>query len=195
MSLRLIAGEKGGLALQAPKGQATRPTLGRVRESLFMILRDRLAGGRVLDLFAGCGALGLEALSRGAAEAVFVESARPALDALRANIERAGWTDRARVVARDAFGVLKRPAPPGDRPFDLILLDPPYHADLAARSLGQLGSRTDGWIAAGGWIVAQVGRRDALEPVYGALNRLEERSYAETLVAFYQARPLVSCHV
>jgi 16S rRNA (guanine966-N2)-methyltransferase len=185
MSLRLIAGEKGGLALQSPKGLATRPTLGRVRESLFMILQNRLAGARVLDLFAGCGALGLEALSRGAASAVFVENDRSALGALRANLDRTGWGDRASIAARDVFTFLKPAAPPENRPFDLILLDPPYHADLAARALALLGAHATAWLARDAAIVAQVGRRDALAPLYDALQQGVSRSYGETRIAFY----------
>lgn len=183
MSLRLIAGEKGGLALVSPKGTATRPTLGRVRGSLFNILQDRLAGARVLDLFAGAGTLGLEALSRGAAHATFVESARPAIASLRANIEKTGWQERCRTVERDAFAWLKQSDGAGS--FDLILLDPPYHGDLAGRTLAMLGERSAIWLAPGGTVAAQVGRRDAMAASYGGLVQSERREYSETSIAFY----------
>lgn len=183
MSVRLIAGEKGGLHLVVPRGRDTRPTLGRVRESLFMILHERLAGARVLDLFAGAGLLGLEALSRGAVHATFVESARPALAALRENLGRTGWTARAELVTRDAFGWLRAARP--TEPFDLILLDPPYHHDHADRTLRILGERATELIAPAALVVAQVGRRDPLEDAYTPLHIVDRRHYAETTIAFY----------
>jgi 16S rRNA (guanine966-N2)-methyltransferase len=184
MTLRLIAGEKGGLHLNTPKGTATRPTLGRIRASLFMILRDRLAGARILDLFAGSGALGLEAVSRGAAKAVLVENARPALDALRSNIAKTGWEDKTEVISRDAFSYLKNSAREM-KPFDLIMLDPPYHADLAERTLTLLALNLEAWLAPDGMIVAQAGRRDPLAMEYPPLALIREERYSETRIAFY----------
>jgi 16S rRNA (guanine966-N2)-methyltransferase len=123
--VRVIAGTAGGRRLVTPKGDRTRPTADRVRESLFSSLQPRLPGARVLDLFAGSGALAVEALSRGAAHATLVERARPALAAIRANLETAGVEDRATVVAADLPGALARV----DGPFDLVFLDPPYALD------------------------------------------------------------------
>ncbi len=120
--MRVIAGTAGGRRLVAPRGDRTRPTPDRVREALFSSLQPRLAEARVLDLFAGSGALAIEALSRGAAEATLVERARPALDAIRTNLDTAGVADRATVVAAELPGALARV----DGPFDLVLLDPPY---------------------------------------------------------------------
>ena len=129
----MIAGRYGGRRLQAPPGDATRPTADRVREALFSILGERVAGARVLDLFAGSGALGLEALSRGAREVTFVERAPAALKALRANLAALGAD--ADVVRADALRWL-RAASGGARQYDLVLLDPPYRraAELGARS-------------------------------------------------------------
>ena len=124
MSLRIIAGEARGRRLMAPEGIDVRPSTSRVREAVFNSLHSqgRLEGANVLDLFAGTGALGLEALSRGAASATFVESAPPALTTLRANIDALGFSDRCRVVPGDAMEELTRLS--GD--YGVALCDPPY---------------------------------------------------------------------
>src|SRR3954453_13668244 len=121
--MRVIAGSYGGRTLKAPAGDGTRPTSDRVREALFSILGDRVAGARVLDLFAGSGALGIEALSRGAASATFVDDAPAALRVLRANLEALG--EDAEVVRADAVRWL-RAASGRAHQYDLVLLDPPY---------------------------------------------------------------------
>lgn len=132
--MRVIAGEKGGRRLLAPPGRATRPTSDRVREAAFSMLESQgaVAGAYIWDLFAGSGALGIEALSRGAAHATFVDQARPSVSATRANLEKLGYgTDRARVVCADVLkwvygleGVL--PGPGEDAGVGLVLADPPY---------------------------------------------------------------------
>lgn len=189
-SLRIIAGERRGFVLRAPQGPATRPTLGRVRESLFMILHPDLPDARVLDVCAGSGALGLEALSRGARHATFIEQARPALAALEENIQRLAWAERTHVVPHEALGVLKRPGPPaGEAPYDLILLDPPYAQGLADAALAHLGAALDAWLAPEGQVVAQVGERDPLAPAYGPLVALREKTYGVTRVVFFARQP------
>ncbi len=130
--MRIIAGEWGGRRIRAPRGRGVRPTTDRVREAWMSALAPRLAGARVVDLFAGSGALGLEALSRGAASVEFVERARDALDALEANVALLGAGDRVRVVRDDVFRYLAR-LPDGS--FDLALADPPYEHGHAARVL------------------------------------------------------------
>jgi len=122
--MRIVAGEKGGRRISAPRGAVTRPTSDRVREALFSILGD-VAGADVLDAFAGSGALGLEALSRGAERAIFWETSNPALRALQDNIEALGYGDRATVSRRDARRQLAADDAAGRR-YNLILLDPPY---------------------------------------------------------------------
>ncbi len=128
--MRIIAGEWGGRRLRIPRGMDIRPTTDRVRESWFSILGPAVRDASVLDLFAGSGALGLEALSRGAASAVFVERSRKALQALQANVEALGAGDRARIVGADAIAFVSN-LPPGA--FDLALADPPYDRGLAGR--------------------------------------------------------------
>lgn len=183
--MRIIAGERKGFRLKAPAGLATRPTLGRVRESLFMRLEGELADAKVVDLFAGAGTLGLEALSRGASRATFVESSRAALAALRDNIDRLGWGDRTTIIPRDALRWLRDPAPPGG-PWNLVLIDPPYGEGLAARALALLGERASGLLTPDCTVVAQVGRRDALQPEYGALRLDSERTYGETRILMFR---------
>ncbi len=132
MALRVIAGEAGGRRLVAPKGDV-RPTADRVKESLFASLGpERLEGAVVLDLFAGSGALGIEALSRGAASAVFVDKDRRAREALRTNLATTGYADRARVSQARVTAFLGRAAT-GDA-FNLVFLDPPYDLDRAELS-------------------------------------------------------------
>lgn len=145
MRLRIVSGELGGRYIEAPPGHRTRPTLERVREAWFSALGDRVTGARVLDLFAGSGALGIEALSRGAVEAHFVESDRRAAAILRHNLSSLGLATRSGVTEGSAFGFLRRLQEGSssydprlsDPPFDLALADPPYESD-AARRLSEL---------------------------------------------------------
>lgn len=144
--MRIIAGQWRGRPLDAPAGQTTRPTSDRAREGLFSMLASRLGsfeGLQVADLFAGTGALGLEALSRGAAFCTFVEKDRTALDTLRRNVARLGAGDRSDLRAQAVEHV-----PPPHRPCDLIMLDPPYGAGLAQPALDSAAA----WLAPGGWL-------------------------------------------
>ena len=146
--MRIVAGQWRGRKLVAPKGEATRPTADRMRETLFSMLASRLGdfgGLQVADLFAGSGALGLEALSRGAAQCLFVEQDRGALDAIRANIAALGASAQARVEAGSVLQL--RPA---TTPLDLLLVDPPYHSGAGEVALDRLLRL--GWIGAQTWI-------------------------------------------
>lgn len=149
--MRIIAGQWRGRPLIAPRGQDTRPTADRVREALFSMLASRLGsfeGLQVADLFAGSGALGLEALSRGAAHCVFVENDRRAVDAIRSNIAALGASGE--VLARNA----EHAALPA--PVDLAFLDPPYGSGLAPAVLAKLA------VAPGGWVSVETGRGEAV---------------------------------
>jgi len=151
--MRIIAGQWRGRALVAPGGQATRPTADRTREALFSMLTSRLGdfeGLRVADLFAGTGALGLEALSRGAAHCTFVEQDRAALASLTANIERLGASDRATVRAQSALSVSGE--------FDLVMLDPPYDSGFGQQALTRLLER--GAIGPGTLVSLETGARE-----------------------------------
>ncbi len=177
--MRVIAGRYGGRRLKTPAGEATRPTSDRVREALFSILGTRVQDARVLDLFAGSGALGLEALSRGAREATFVESAPAALAALRANLAALGAD--AEVVRADALRWL-RGAPAGARQYDLVFLDPPYRR--AAELGAPLSASLPALLAPGALVVAESDRRAPLELT---ITRTDERRYGDTLIRIHAA--------
>jgi 16S rRNA (guanine966-N2)-methyltransferase len=175
--VRVIAGRYGGRRLQAPPGSATRPTSDRVREALFSILGARVAGARVLDLFAGSGALGLEALSRGAAAVTFVESAPAALRALRANVTALGA--EAEIARADALKWL-RSASGRARQYDLVFLDPPYRQ---AEALGAvLSELLPAVLGPGALVVAESDRRAPLELT---IPTIDERRYGDTLIRFH----------
>lgn len=165
--MRIVAGSWRGRTLTAPPGSTTRPTADRLRQALFDMLAhapwagpDTLQGATVLDAFAGTGALGLEALSRGAAAASFLERDRSALAALRANIAACRAESRCTVLAADAT------APPPGQPCTLVFLDPPYGQSLVPKALAALEAR--GWLAPHALIVAETGR-DEPPPVAEAL--------------------------
>ncbi len=154
--MRIIAGEWRGRKLAAPKGDATRPTADRARETLFAMLTSRLGdfeGLQVADLFAGSGALGLEALSRGAAHCQFVENDRAALDVIRANIATLGAHLKTRV---EAGSVTQLRA--ANRPLDLILADPPYHSGAGEVALDRLLRL--GWIGPETWIALETSAKE-----------------------------------
>ena len=181
---RIIGGEGKGRRLKAPRGLDTRPTAARVRQTLFDILAARLPGCRFLDAFAGSGAVGLEALSRGAALVVFVESAPGAVAALRANAEalaRAGGS--VRVLRQDARVALAALAEAGET-FDVIYVDPPYASDLYERALEQAGRK--GLLGEDGVVVAEHFHKRPLPERIGALARTREVRVGDHRLSFYR---------
>ena len=182
--MRVIAGTLRSRTLQAPAGLATRPTSDRLRETLFNVLAPRIEGARFLDLFAGSGAVGIEALSRGAAEVVFVEKAPQALKVLRANLSRLELSRGFRIISGSAGGSLRRWE--WDAGFDLIFLDPPYDAaDEYADILGWLGRRGAGLLAADGLVIAEHRRKERLEDEYGNLKRTRLLEQGDAALSFY----------
>ena len=184
--MRIVAGDLGGRVLRAPRGAATRPTSEKVRQALFNILGPPGDDLHVLDLFAGSGALGLEALSRGAATATFVERARPALAALRANIDDLAVDDRARVVPTDvaAFvaGAAATPAPA----WSWIFLDPPYAAGVVAATLAALPAARRAPRAV---VVVEHAHREPPPDRAGFLLRTDLRRYGDTSLSWYRPVP------
>jgi 16S rRNA (guanine966-N2)-methyltransferase len=179
--MRIIAGAFKGRRLAPVKGRI-RPTAAKVREAVFNILGERVAGVRVLDLFAGTGALGIEALSRGAAEAVFVEEHPEALKVLRRNLADLDLADRTTVWPLPVAAALKKLAGRGER-FGLVFLDPPYGGGVAAAALSTLASLDV--LAPGARVVVEHSRRENLPEVCGALRCFSERRYGDTQAAFY----------
>lgn len=168
-----------------PRGKAVRPTSDRIREAMFARLGD-LHGCRVLDLFAGSGALGVEALSRGAASVVFVEWSAPVLAILRENLADLGLDAESRLVRAPARAALGRLASES-RTFDLVFLDPPY---AAGELEGVLASLVEGdLLESGATVVAEAPRRDPPGEIAG-LERADERSYGETVVVRYISGPM-----
>jgi 16S rRNA (guanine966-N2)-methyltransferase len=156
--VRIIAGAWRGRPIEAPPGQGTRPTADRARETLFSMLASRLGSFdelRVADLFAGSGALGLEALSRGATSATFVESDGGAVAALKRNIETLGAGGRSRIVSGSALAL-----PPGDG-FHVVFADPPYATGSGTAAVSAIVEA--GWLALGGWLSVETGRADSVE--------------------------------
>jgi 16S rRNA (guanine966-N2)-methyltransferase len=178
---RIIAGAFKGRKLAAPAGLETRPTNARARQAVFDILAHapwcELRGAKVLDVFAGTGAYGLEALSRGAASAVFFEQAPAAVAALRANIAACKMQDAARVVTGDVLS-----APQGTA-HDLVFLDPPYGKDMVPKALAALRAR--GWLAPQAVIVAELGPDDTLDTP----DLLAERAHGKARVKIWRATP------
>jgi 16S rRNA (guanine966-N2)-methyltransferase len=173
--VRIIAGQLRGRPLLAPPGSATRPTADRVREALFSMLASRLGTFedlRVADLFAGSGALGFEALSRGAAEAVFVETDAKAQAAIKANAAKLGLTDKVRVLGGSALAL------PRSDPFDLILADPPYANGSGSAVVKAVMDA--GWLAPGGWLSVETNRRDGVDP--GDLSPEVDRQFGKAKI-------------
>lgn len=180
--MRIIAGEFRGRRLAAVKGRI-RPTSDQVREAMFNILGPAVKNAVVLDLFAGTGALALEALSRGAREAVLVEEQGAALEVLRRNVETLEVRDRARVLPLPVTAALKKLAAQKVK-FDLIFLDPPYGRGLAAVTLATLANLE--LLHPGGQVVAEASRLETLPEQVGSLTLRLSRTYGDTRVAFYE---------
>jgi 16S rRNA (guanine966-N2)-methyltransferase len=181
--LRVVAGSAGGLHLEAPRGGRSRPTTDRVRESLFAALDQHFGVGdaSVLDLYAGSGALAIEALSRGAARAVLVDKDVTAVETIRRNLTATRLRDRSRVRRSSVASFLAGP-PPAEVPFDLVLLDPPYataHGEVE-RALAALDDT--GWLASGATVALERGKGSPRPALPDTWDIAWERVYGDTLV-------------
>jgi 16S rRNA (guanine966-N2)-methyltransferase len=186
--MRVVAGRLRGRNLKAPAGDATRPTGARVKEALFSILAD-VTGLTVLDLYAGSGALGIEALSRGCARVVFVESARPALAALRENLDKLGLGSESKVLPLRVEGGKTQLA--GLGPFDLVLCDPPWRdAQQALELLETLAGRGMGVFSDSARVVLEHSAKDEMAPQAGnsPLIVADRRSWGDTAVTLFSLR-------
>lgn len=183
--MRIVGGELRGRPLATPRSQDIRPTTDRTREAVFNVIAhrfgDRLAGARVLDLFAGTGALGLETMSRGAAFCMFIEESAEGRGLIRTNVEAFGLTGRTKIFRRDATRL-------GDagnfQPFGLVFADPPYGKGLGEQALGS--ARDGGWLTPRALCVVEETASAPFGPVAG-FELLDERSYGETVIRFLEA--------
>jgi len=201
--MRIVAGQFRSRTLQAPAGLGTRPTSDRLRETLFNVLAPRIQGAAFLDLYAGSGAVGIEALSRGAASAVFVERASAALAALRANLASLGIAGGCRIHPGSAVSWLRKAekqlaadAQPGPaQGFDLVFLDPPYEAaEEYAAALGLLGAAAAKLLNPGALVIAEHrgkgGSKEPLKERYGALERTRLLVQGDAALSFYTGRAI-----
>ena len=182
--MRVIAGAMKGRRLVAPRGRATRPTADQVRIALMDTLTPWLPGARMLDLFAGAGSVGLEALSRGAAQVTFVERDARAFAALEQNVKTLGLDAVARRLRLDVDRALARLAAEGAR-FEIVFLDPPYEPDLVTATLERLGEGAV--VAAGALVIAQHFTKRPPPESVGALAAFRARRFGETTLTFFRA--------
>ncbi|MFZ2447634.1 MAG: 16S rRNA (guanine(966)-N(2))-methyltransferase RsmD [Syntrophobacteraceae bacterium] len=178
--MRIVAGAFRGRRLHAPKSDRIRPTSDRVREAVFSIIASEVPGAAVLDLFAGTGAMGLEALSRGAARCVFVDQGVEAVRLIRENIELCGARDSSEVVRDAVPSAIRRLAAKGGL-FDLIFLDPPYGKGHVEKTLAIL----DAVCAPGAMAIAEHHVKDESPPELGMWTKQSERRYGDTLISIY----------
>jgi 16S rRNA (guanine966-N2)-methyltransferase len=183
LAMRVIGGNARGRQLKVPKGLALRPTAGRVKEALFNILPHDLSGVKVLDLFAGTGNLTIEALSRGAAEAVLVDSSAQSGKAIRENLRRLNLTDRANLWAMPVTRALRLLARQGQT-FDLIFLDPPYEQRLIAPALKIIDK--EALLLDSGVLIAEHSIREPIESHLEALALTDQRRYGSTVLSFFR---------
>jgi 16S rRNA (guanine966-N2)-methyltransferase len=182
--MRVIAGSAKGVQLRAVPGSGTRPISDRVKEALFNIIGGAIIDARVLDLFAGTGSVGIEALSRGAAASLFVEKQAKAVATIHANLQRTRLQSRARVVKGDVFRFLSGEP----QIFDLIYIAPPQYRGLWRKTLLSLEANP-GWFGAGSLVVVQIFPKE-LEPLaLSSLSLTDQRSYGSTLLCFYEHTP------
>ena len=189
VGVRIIAGSLGSRRLEAPPGLATRPTSDRLRETLFNVLAPRIEGAAFLDLYAGSGAVGMEALSRGAAQVEFVEREPAALKVLRGNLERLGIVAGFHIHAVAVGAFLRRAAEaPKRERYEVVFLDPPWDAaEEYAATLGLLGGSAAGLLGAGALVIAEHRRKQLLEDRYGLLERTRLLEQGDAALSFYAA--------
>lgn len=184
MTLRVIAGKAKGRKLRSVPGDTTRPVTDRVKEALFNILAGDLVDSHWWDLFAGTGAIGIEALSRGAAFARFTDSNRAPIETIRFNVEHCGFTGQSEIRRADAFTMLSRGA---DTQFDYIYIAPPQYKEMWEKAL-ELVDEDLNWLSEDGWVIVQIDPREYKKLVLESLEEIEQRKYGSTLLVFYERK-------
>ncbi len=183
--MRVIAGIAKGRQLKAVPGDSTRPITDRTKEALFSILGDWIIEARVLDLFGGTGAVGIEALSRGAGHVTFVDKSHHATRTIGENLRLTGLADQAYVKRADAFEFLAQTPP---QPFDLIYIAPPQYQEMWLKAIQMLDSRLTEWLLPDGAVIAQIHPVEYQEVSLPNLVLYDQRKYGSTMLCFYERR-------
>ena len=184
MSLRVIAGKAKGRKLKSVPGDTTRPITDRVKEALFNILAGDVVDSNWWDLFAGTGAVGIEALSRGAAFARFTDSNRVPIETIKYNVEHCGFKSQAEIRRADAFAYLSSQP---DRTFEYIYIAPPQYQEMWAKAL-ELIDENMGWLSEDGWVIVQIHPKEYKPRALENLEEFEQRKYGTTLLVFYERK-------
>jgi 16S rRNA (guanine(966)-N(2))-methyltransferase RsmD len=184
MTLRVISGKAKGRKLKSVQGDTTRPVTDRVKESLFNILASDVIDSRWWDLFAGTGAIGIEALSRGAAFVRFTDLNREPIDTIRFNVEHCGFTSQSEIRRGDAFTMLSKGA---DAEFDYIYIAPPQYKDMWEKAL-ELVDDNMSWLSQDSWVVVQIAPKEYKEIPLTNLVEIEQRKYGTTILIFYERK-------
>jgi 16S rRNA (guanine(966)-N(2))-methyltransferase RsmD len=186
MTLRVIAGKAKGRRLQSVEGDTTRPITDRTKESLFNIIGGDVVDSNWWDVFAGTGAVGIEALSRGAAFVRFTDLNRLPIETIKANVEHCRFTSQVEIRRADSFSYL---AAAPDKRFEYIYIAPPQYKEMWVKALELVDDNT-GWLTDDAWVIAQIAPREYREskPSLNHLEEFEQRQYGNTLLAFYQVR-------
>ncbi len=185
MSLRVIAGQARGIRLKPVPGDSTRPIMDRVKEALFSILGNDIIDSCFLDLFAGTGSVGIEALSRGAKYVEFLDRERKAIQTIHNNLKTTKLGQNARVLQRDAFSYLKRPP---NTPFDMIFVAPPQYKDLWSKTLQALNNQPT-WLTPYTQVIVQIDPKEEHDLELDNLQEFDRRKYGKTLLLFFEATP------
>lgn len=184
MSLRVIAGKAKGRRLKSVPGDTTRPITDRVKESLFNIIAGDVVDSNWWDVFAGTGAVGIEALSRGASFVRFSDSNRTPIDTIKANVEHCGFRAQSEIRRADAFAYLSSPP---DRAFEYVYIAPPQYQDMWEKALELLDDNI-GWLTDDGWALAQIHPKEYKPLELENLDEFEQRRYGSTLLVFYERK-------
>jgi 16S rRNA (guanine966-N2)-methyltransferase len=184
MTLRVIAGKARGRKLKSVPGDTTRPITDRVKEALFNIIAGDVVDSNWWDVFAGTGAVGIEALSRGASFARFTDSNRVPIETIRFNVEHCGFKSQSEIRRADAFGFL---ASPPDRTFEYIYIAPPQYQDMWEKAL-ELVDNNIGWLAEDGWVIAQIDPKEYKALELENLGEFDQRKYGSTMLSFYERK-------
>jgi 16S rRNA (guanine966-N2)-methyltransferase len=184
MTLRVIAGKAKGRKLKSVPGDSTRPITDRVKEALFNIIAGDVVDSNWWDLFAGTGAVGIEALSRGASFARFSDSNRIPIETIRFNVEHCGFKSQADIRRGDAFTFL---ASSPDRKFEYIYIAPPQHQEMWAKAL-ELTDENIKWLTEDGWVIVQIAPKEYKSMALESLEEFEQRKYGSTLLVFYERK-------